>query len=183
VADCWPDARSVSSASTVCVAAWSPWCRQVPEADGQQPSWARLRRRRSLDERWGAPDAGVHYSTSTCCHNMHIPVRDKYSSCALTVVTMKEKCHKFHSTIWTYCNLTKKVAVTPFSIWLNGLLFRSHPRLRHVCQADLLDSWRKHALPRQLHHTTPQFYSPFSRTTRVSRCQKRTSGLYGARED
>jgi len=31
--------------------------------------------------------------------------------------------------------------------------------------------------------TTPQpFYGPFSGTTRVSRCQKRTSGLYGARE-
>jgi len=105
VAGCWPDARSVSSASKVCVAAWSPWCRQVHEADGQQPSWARLHRRRSSDERWGAPDAGVHYSTSTCCHNMHIPVRDKYYSCEHTIVTMKEKCH---STIWTYCNLTKK---------------------------------------------------------------------------
>jgi len=34
------------------------------------------------------------------------------------------------------------------------------------------------------HSTTPQpFYGPFSGTTRVSRCQKRTSGLYGARED
>jgi len=32
--------------------------------------------------------------------------------------------------------------------------------------------------------TTPQpFYSPFYGTTRMSRCQKRTSGLYGARED
>jgi len=32
--------------------------------------------------------------------------------------------------------------------------------------------------------TTPQpFYGPFSGTTRVSRCQKRTSGLYGARGD
>jgi len=31
-------------------------------------------------------------------------------------------------------------------------------------------------------HTEP-FYGPFSRTTRVSRCQKSTSGLYGARED
>jgi len=31
--------------------------------------------------------------------------------------------------------------------------------------------------------TTQPFYGPFSRTTRVSRCQKRTSGLYGARED
>jgi len=34
------------------------------------------------------------------------------------------------------------------------------------------------------HHTTPQlFYGPFSGTTRVSRCPKRTCGLYGARED
>ena len=38
------------------------------------------------------------------------------------------------------------------------------------------------------HHSitliTPQpFYGPFSGTTRVSRCQKRTSGLYGVRED
>jgi len=34
------------------------------------------------------------------------------------------------------------------------------------------------------HHTTPQpFYGPFSGTTRVSQCQKRTSGLHGARED
>jgi len=27
------------------------------------------------------------------------------------------------------------------------------------------------------------FYGPFSGTTWVSRCEKRTSGLYGARED
>jgi len=32
--------------------------------------------------------------------------------------------------------------------------------------------------------TPPQpFYCPFSGTTQMSRCQKRTSGLYGARED
>jgi len=32
--------------------------------------------------------------------------------------------------------------------------------------------------------TTPQsFHIPFSGTTWVSRCQKRTAGLYGARED
>jgi len=31
-------------------------------------------------------------------------------------------------------------------------------------------------------HTQP-FYGPLSGTTRVSRCQKRTIGLYGARED
>ena len=33
------------------------------------------------------------------------------------------------------------------------------------------------------HTDTQPFYGPFSRTTHVSRCQKRTSGLYGARED
>jgi len=32
-------------------------------------------------------------------------------------------------------------------------------------------------------HTPQPFYSPFSGTTRVSQCQKKTSGLYGARED
>jgi len=31
-------------------------------------------------------------------------------------------------------------------------------------------------------HTQP-FYGPFTGTTQVSRCQKRTSGLHGARED
>jgi len=37
---------------------------------------------------------------------------------------------------------------------------------------------------KSMHTFTPQpFYGPFSATTRVSRCQKRTSGLYGARED
>ena len=30
---------------------------------------------------------------------------------------------------------------------------------------------------------TQAFYGPFSGTTQVSRCQKRTSGLYSARED
>jgi len=33
-------------------------------------------------------------------------------------------------------------------------------------------------------HTIPQpFYGPFSGTTQVSQCQKRTPGLHGARED
>ena len=33
------------------------------------------------------------------------------------------------------------------------------------------------------HHRHNRFTALFSGTTRVSRCQKRTSGLYGARED
>jgi len=43
----------------------------------------------------------------------------------------------------------------------------------------------KHCLCLSAHthtHTQP-FYGPFSGTARVNRCQKRTSGLYGARED
>jgi len=32
-------------------------------------------------------------------------------------------------------------------------------------------------------HTPQPYYGPFSRTTQVSRGQKRTSRLYGARED
>ena len=45
--------------------------------------------------------------------------------------------------------------------------------------------WRPvHTRAIQYTTTTPQpFYGPFSRTTRVSHWQKRTSGLYGARED
>jgi len=57
------------------------------------------------------------------------------------------------------------------------------------------DSWHKGCcslysgsptpvLPVRTTTTQPQpFYSPFSGTTQVSRCQKRTSGLYGARKD
>jgi len=33
------------------------------------------------------------------------------------------------------------------------------------------------------HHNHNCFYGPFSGITQVSQCQKRTSGLYGARED
>ena len=53
------------------------------------------------------------------------------------------------------------------------------------CQAHNLN--REDAMDRSRwnhHHTTPQpFYSPFSRSTRVSECKKKTSGLNGARED
>ena len=45
--------------------------------------------------------------------------------------------------------------------------------------------WLKQWKSKQFQSLTPPqpFYDPFSGTTRVSRCQKRTSGLYGARED
>jgi len=75
----------------------------------------------------------------------------------------------------------------------------SRPAERNYCKVWLID-WVKVVHPldtngsfrRRLSQpiswctttTTPQpFYGPFSRTIRVSRCKKRTSGLYGARED
>jgi len=40
------------------------------------------------------------------------------------------------------------------------------------------------SLKRTAEDKKPQpFYGPFSGTTRVSRCQKKTSGLHGERED
>jgi len=54
------------------------------------------------------------------------------------------------------------------------------PELRqvmpHLLQANLRFAEKDFSQPQP-------FYGPFSGTTWVSRCQKRTSGLYGARED
>jgi len=55
----------------------------------------------------------------------------------------------------------------------------------NMVSADLQQpSWRLQMFI-VLHAPPPPqpFYSPFSGTTRVSQCQKRTSGLYGARGD
>jgi len=49
---------------------------------------------------------------------------------------------------------------------------------RHFKSLNLCKAWETRWPP------PPQlFYGPFSRTTSVNQCQKRTSGLYGARED
>jgi len=56
------------------------------------------------------------------------------------------------------------------------LLFFTHTYTNTIalCTAKLIYQSHTHIQP---------FYSPFAGTTRVSRCQKRTSGLYRARED
>jgi len=47
-----------------------------------------------------------------------------------------------------------------------------------------IDEYRREKTSQGTVHThTKPLYGPFSGTTWVSRCQKRTSGLYGARED
>ena len=51
------------------------------------------------------------------------------------------------------------------------------------CNRNYLQKWRKNNSTHTHTHTQP-FYGPFSGTTRVSRCRKKSSsGLYGARED
>jgi len=58
-----------------------------------------------------------------------------------------------------------------------------------LCSLGLLARQKKAIAAFYIHNQTPApqppqpFYGPFSRTTRVSRYEKRTSGLYGARED
>jgi len=61
-------------------------------------------------------------------------------------------------------------------------------RLRHTIQSDIFNEIHKHFCKMAPLYWIPPppaqpFYGPFSGTTRVSQCQKRTSGLYGARED
>ena len=69
-------------------------------------------------------------------------------------------------------------------------------RLHALCICAVVISMPLKRITQELYHcvylrykmdaenTTPQpFYGPFFGTTRVSRCQKRTSRLYGTRED
>jgi len=77
---------------------------------------------------------------------------------------------------------------------------KCEPKRPHEVEEQPAKQSTRHAMINNIHpnkHTTqlshkvlmkntlpPQpFYGPFSGTTRVSRCQKRTSGLYGVRED
>jgi len=56
-----------------------------------------------------------------------------------------------------------------------ALLRAFYQQKRHSCNHQTITGTTPH---------TPQpFYGPFAGTTRVSRCQKRTSGLYSARKD
>jgi len=63
--------------------------------------------------------------------------------------------------------------------WLNKIV-AVHPQPSADCKLKAVKSVKAaHTTT-----TTPQpFYGPFSGTTQVSRCQNRTSGFYGARED
>ena len=85
------------------------------------------------------------------------------------------KIANLHVGIWIPCNTWFLGPTQPHPKWhLDGF--------SHFCTAHSRESL--YYKIRYVHHTTPQpFDGPFSGTTWVSRCQKRTSGLYGARED
>jgi len=59
---------------------------------------------------------------------------------------------------------------------------QAHQRWQlNVCQRHISSQNQRSLM---IHHTPPQpFYGPFSGTSRVSRSEKRISGLHGARED
>jgi len=91
-----------------------------------------------------------------------------------------------HGGIWTPSNtwfLGPTQVLNPNDISIGWAVFAGLTWTRNFW-----DNWR--SLYRQdalsvIQTTTPPqpFYGPSSGTTQVSRCQKRTSGLYGARED
>jgi len=80
----------------------------------------------------------------------------------------------------------EKCCFCPWWPWPSkSKLVRATDQTCLLCEfaAKSVQQFQRYFIP---HHTTPPpqpFYGPFSRTTRVSRCQMRTSGIYGARED
>jgi len=83
-----------------------------------------------------------------------------------------------------YCTFANHLQTTKYSAFMilagpvwgidfqPKLLVRSYTRCRKSSPLRLLLIFH--------HHTTQPSYGPFSGTTRVSQCQKRTSGIYGA---
>ena len=75
--------------------------------------------------------------------------------------------------LWTDHRKLNETGESPVLSTLEGMLLNS-----------VRGGWSKILAKHDTTTTTPQpLYGPFSGTTRVSRCQNRTSGLYGARED
>jgi len=91
---------------------------------------------------------------------------------------------------WTLCcNGRLTEADTP-TIWLGAT--PSGITSAHLHHPPLFTGWMPFLPTNQQHQSTEgksihthiqPFSGPFSGNTRVSRCQRRTSGLYGARED
>jgi len=96
-----------------------------------------------------------HRSLSCLLQEMHQSLMDCYW-------TYQETC---------YDSTTNNIVIFLITSKVTAIIPSAHQEHTHLTT---------HTTP---HHTPQSFYSPFSGTTRVNRCQKRTSGLYGARED
>jgi len=91
------------------------------------------------------------------------------------------QCH-----VRTKFNRSKNVSRNKFIWWA----YRYNVKIRYKCLVVIYEflfvGQRMTYISSLIKYSPPPpqpFYGPFSGTTRVSWCQKRTSGLYGARED
>jgi len=107
-----------------------------------------------------------------------------------------------HSALCCHSNETRApIANPPSSAQLEGIPYHSPSYIRvcavvwergegqtdtqmYVTNIHFASAMQSNHFNSLLYTTSPQpFYGPFSGTTQVSRCQKRTSALYGARGD
>ena len=110
------------------------------------------------------------------------PVWDWWRHCACSAVVQGRRASRYDPRhAWPTSHLEEKCRVS-FNSTQNSRAFSQSCSSESVLILDSrlieLDSCFRSLKP------PPQpFYGPFTRTTRVSRCQKRTSGIYAARED
>jgi len=84
-------------------------------------------------------------------------------------------------TVYLLCMCFCCVRFSFFSTMWRDWLGRMSPKWHIWCRVGHITLTQSVYL--STHTDTQPFYGPFSGTTQVSRCQKRISGLYGARED
>ena len=106
------------------------------------------------------------------CHFLHIhdelwkwPIYGRLSKAALRqcITELEDRGHVYESARWRYKTID----------WLTE---------RSVCRVRTGVTQFSRFPTSSANTHTQLFFGPFSGTTRVSQCQKRTSGLYGARE-
>jgi len=151
-------------------------------------------------ERWRSTTAATATTTTTillCCYgNIWMTVL-KQTWCTRMIVGNLQPWRNCTSITFNSSNLQINDVLTT---WLLKLAMRHRSvtfvTIKHTYththtvfvtvqrHASTLYSIVVHLSQVNVHHTTPQpFHGPFSGTTRVRRCRKRTSGLYGANED
>jgi len=87
-----------------------------------------------------------------------------------------------HDEMWHMCNVVSTACVNNYEVTHSVYIHtQQKPSSRDSSDSIIAAGIEIYS---EIYTTIPQpFYGPFSGTTRVSRCQKRTSGLYGASKD